>query len=133
MWSGRRTRASSCAAPKYETAAAYAHQAFVKPTIANWGDAKLSDYALGFICPMNAGGLKHICRNGFAGVKPAADYPLSNGFDEVDTSSSFDNVTVPWENVLFYRHTPGGELHPRHAAPTTAPTCSCCVSCTWPT
>ena len=33
---------------KYETAAAYAHQAFVKPTIANWGDAELSDYAVGF-------------------------------------------------------------------------------------
>jgi len=90
---------------KYETAAAYAHQAFVKPTIANWGDAKLSDYALGFICPMNAKGLKHICRNGFAGVKPAADYPLSNGFDEVDTLLVFDNVLIPWENLLFYRHT----------------------------
>jgi len=90
---------------KYETAAAYAHQAFVKPTIANWGDAKLSDYALGFICPMNSPGLKHICRNGFAGVKPAADYPLSNGFDEVDTLLVFDNVLVPWENILFYRHT----------------------------
>ena len=38
---------------KYETAAAYAHQAFVKPTIANWGDAELSDYAVGFIVPMN--------------------------------------------------------------------------------
>ena len=36
---------------KYETAAAYANQAFVKPTIANWGDQKLSNYALGFICP----------------------------------------------------------------------------------
>ena len=39
---------------KYETAAAYANQAFVKPTIANWGDDKLSDYALGFICDMGA-------------------------------------------------------------------------------
>jgi 4-hydroxyphenylacetate 3-monooxygenase len=27
---------------KYETAAAYANQAFTKPTIANWGDAELS-------------------------------------------------------------------------------------------
>ncbi len=26
---------------KYETAAAYANQAFTKPTIANWGDEKL--------------------------------------------------------------------------------------------
>ena len=90
---------------KYETAAAYANQAFVKPTIANWGDDKLSDYALGFICPMNAPGLKHICRNGFTGVKSENDYPLSNRFDEVDTLLVFDNVLIPWEDVLFYRHT----------------------------
>ncbi len=90
---------------KYETAAAYANQAFVKPTIANWGDDKLSDYAVGFICEMDAAGLKHICRTGFAGRGPATDYPLSNKFDEVDTLLVFDNVLVPWENVLFYRHT----------------------------
>src|SRR4051794_33799504 len=52
---------------KYETAAAYSNQAFVKPTIANWGDAELSDYAVGFIVQMGAPGLKHICRTGFAG------------------------------------------------------------------
>ena len=90
---------------KYETAAAYSNQAFVKPTIANWGDAELSDYALGFICPMNADGLKHICRTGFAGRAPAEDYPLANRFDEVDTLLVFDNVLIPWENVLFHRHT----------------------------
>ena len=39
---------------KYETAAAYANQAFVKPTIANWGDAELSDYALGYIININS-------------------------------------------------------------------------------
>ena len=90
---------------KYETAAAYANQAFVKPTIANWGDDKLSDYALGFICDMGAPGLKHICRTGFAGRAPARDYPLANKFDEVDTLLVFDDVHIPWENVLFYRHT----------------------------
>ena len=90
---------------KYETAAAYAHQAFVKPTIANWGDQELSDYALGFICPMNAPGLKHICRTGFAGRAAARDYPLANRFDEVDTLLVFDDVPIPWEDVLFYRHT----------------------------
>jgi 4-hydroxyphenylacetate 3-monooxygenase len=107
---------------KYETAAAYAHQAFVKPTIANWGDEKLSDYALGFICPMNAAGLKHICRTGFAGRAPIADYPIANRFDEVDTLLVFDDVLVPWENVLFYRHTRAasfirGTLHRYSAFP----------------
>lgn len=90
---------------KYETAAAYANQAFVKPTIANWGDAQLSDYAVGFICDLSAPNLKFICRTGFGGRAPAEDYPLSNRFDEVDTLLVFDDVLIPWENVLFYRHT----------------------------
>jgi 4-hydroxyphenylacetate 3-monooxygenase len=90
---------------KYETAAAYANQAFTKPTIANWGDSQLSDYAVGFICDLGAPNLKFICRTGFAGRAPAEDYPLSNRFDEVDTLLVFDNVLIPWEDVLFYRHT----------------------------
>ncbi|MFT5195654.1 MAG: 4-hydroxyphenylacetate 3-monooxygenase [Cellvibrionaceae bacterium] len=90
---------------KFETAAAYSNQAFVKPTIANWGKAELSDYAVGFICDMAAPGLKHICRTGFAGRGSVEDYPLSNRFDEVDTLIIFDDVHVPWENVLFYQHT----------------------------
>ena len=90
---------------KFETAAAYANQAFTKPTIANWGNAALSDYAVGFVCDLGSPGLKFICRTGFAGRAPLEDYPLSNRFDEVDTLVIFDNVLIPWENVLFYRHT----------------------------
>jgi 4-hydroxyphenylacetate 3-monooxygenase len=90
---------------KYETAAAYANQAFTKPTIANWGNSELSDYAVGFICDLGSPNLKFICRTGFAERAPAEDYPLSNKFDEVDTLVIFDNVLIPWENVLFYRHT----------------------------
>ncbi|MGR3718108.1 MAG: 4-hydroxyphenylacetate 3-hydroxylase family protein [Thermohalobaculum sp.] len=90
---------------KYETAAAYANQAFTKPTIANWGNEALSDYAVGFICDLGSPNMKFICRTGFAGRAPAADYPLSNRFDEIDTLVIFDNVLIPWENVLFYRHT----------------------------
>lgn len=90
---------------KYETAAAYANQAFTKPTIANWGDAAYSDYAVGFICNLGAPGLKFICRTGFAGRGSIDDYPLSNRFDEVDTMVIFDDVHIPWEDVLFYRHT----------------------------
>jgi len=96
---------------KYETAAAYANQAFTKPTIANWGNAELSDYAVGFICDLNSANLKFICRGGFAGASGACprsdqqDYPLANQFDEIDALVIFDNVLIPWENVLFYRHT----------------------------
>jgi 4-hydroxyphenylacetate 3-monooxygenase len=90
---------------KYETAAAYANQAFLKPTIANWGDAELSDYAVGCIVRMGAEGVKHICRAGFSGRAPVDDYPLSNRFDEIDTLLVFDDVLIPWEDVFFYRHT----------------------------
>jgi 4-hydroxyphenylacetate 3-monooxygenase len=90
---------------KYETAAPYANQAFTKPTIANWGNAELSDYAVGFICDLGSPGIRMICRTGFTGRAPAEDYPLANRFDEVDALVVFDNVLVPWENLLFYRHT----------------------------
>ncbi len=90
---------------KFETAAAYANQAFVKPTIGDWGNAELSDYAVGFIADMGAPGIRHICRSSFAGRQPAEDYPLASRFDEVDTMIVFDDVEIPWENVFFYRHT----------------------------
>src|SRR5271165_7524709 len=90
---------------KYETAAAYANQAFTKPTIANWGNSALSEYAVGFVCDLGSANLKFICRSGFAGRASSADYPLANKFDEVDALVIFDDVLIPWENVLFYRHT----------------------------
>ena len=45
---------------KYETAAAYANQAFTKPGLAHWGDAAQSEYAIGFICDLGAPGLRFI-------------------------------------------------------------------------
>ena len=66
---------------------------------------QLSDYAVGFICDFGSPNLKFICRTGFAGRAPIEDYPLANRFDEIDTLVIFDDVLIPWENVLFYRHT----------------------------
>jgi 4-hydroxyphenylacetate 3-monooxygenase len=88
---------------KFETAAAYAHQAFVKPTIAEWQSERHSEYAVGFRADMSAPGVKHICRSGFAARMPA-DYPLASRVDEVDTMIVFDDVLIPWEDVFFYRH-----------------------------
>ena len=90
---------------KYETAAAYADQAFLKPTVGAWTTEKLSDYAVGCIVKMGAPGVKHICRGGFAGRGDPRDYPLSNRFDEVEALVVFDDVLIPWEDVFFYRHT----------------------------
>lgn len=107
---------------KYETAAAYADQAFLKPTVGAWASESLSDYAVGCIVRMGAPGVKHICRGGFAGRGSAADYPLANRFDEVDALVVFDDVLIPWEDVFFYRHTRAaqfirGTLHRYSAFP----------------
>ncbi len=66
---------------------------------------ELSDYAVGFIADMGAPGIRHICRSSFAQRGAVEDYPLSGRFDEIDTMIVFDDVEIPWENVLFYRHT----------------------------
>jgi aromatic ring hydroxylase len=62
---------------KYETAAAYANQAFTKPTIANWGNEAYSDYAVGFVCDLGSPNLKFICRTGFAGRAPEKYYSIN--------------------------------------------------------
>lgn len=90
---------------KFETAAAYSNQAFVKPTIAEWRDQEHSEYAVGFRADMSAPGIKHICRSGFAGVRSEDDYPLANRVDEIDSMIVFDDVLVPWDDVFFYQHT----------------------------
>ncbi len=90
---------------KYETAAAYADQAYLKPTVGAWSTEKLSDYAVGCIVKMGAPGVKHICRSGFASRSNPQDYPLANRFDEVEALVVFDDVLIPWEDVFFYRHT----------------------------
>ena len=90
---------------KFETAAAYANQAFVKPTIGEWNNEVLSDYAVGFLADMGAPGIKHICRSPFAAQHSPDDYPLTSRYDEIDTMIVFDDVEIPWENVFFYRHT----------------------------
>ncbi|BCJ90655.1 4-hydroxyphenylacetate 3-monooxygenase oxygenase component [Terrihabitans soli] len=95
---------------KYETAAAYADQAFLKPTVGAWTNEELSDYAVGCIVKMGAPGVKHICRSGFAGKNSPADYPLANKFDEVEALVVFDDVLIPWEDIFFYRHTKAAQF-----------------------
>ncbi len=67
---------------------------------------KKKDFALICIVPMNAAGIKLICRPSYemtAGLLGTPfDYPLSSRFDENDATFIFDNVFVPWENILAY-------------------------------
>ncbi|MCW8086276.1 4-hydroxyphenylacetate 3-hydroxylase family protein [Sabulicella glaciei] len=90
---------------KFETAAPYADQAYLKPTVGAWTDEKESIHAVGCIVRMGAPGVKHICRAGFAHVGDPRDNPIASRFDEVEALVVFDDVLVPWEDVFFYRHT----------------------------
>ncbi|REF27961.1 4-hydroxyphenylacetate 3-monooxygenase [Xenorhabdus cabanillasii] len=64
-------------------------------------------FALVFVAPMDAEGLKLISRTSYEFVASAIgspfDYPLSSRFDENDAILILDNVLIPWENVLVYR------------------------------
>jgi 4-hydroxyphenylacetate 3-monooxygenase len=61
-------------------------------------------YAISFVVPMSAPGLKLVCRRPYAPGQPSAfDYPLSTRFDETDALVIFDDVAVPWDHVFVYR------------------------------
>ncbi len=67
------------------------------------------DLAVMFIAPMNSPGVKLFCRPSYelmaAVTGTPFDYPLSSRFDENDAIFVFDNVFVPWEDVLLHRDT----------------------------
>jgi len=65
------------------------------------------DLAIMFIAPMNAPGVKLFCRASYEMMSSVMgtpfDYPLSSRFDENDAIFVFDNVFIPWEDILIYR------------------------------
>jgi 4-hydroxyphenylacetate 3-monooxygenase len=66
-----------------------------------------TDLAIMFIAPMNAPGVKLLCRASYEMMANVVgtpfDYPLSSRFDENDAIFVFDNVLIPWEDVLLHR------------------------------
>jgi aromatic ring hydroxylase len=66
-------------------------------------DPDEADYAIAFAIPMNAPGLKIVCRDLYAEHADPERYPLTTRFDEVDAALIFDDVVVPWERVFVYK------------------------------
>lgn len=87
------------------TLCAYSHDLLVMPStyLANSEEAR--PYAFGFSVPVNAAGLRFICRPSVIHDNPGSpmDYPLSSRLDETDAMVVFDNVLIPWERVFIYR------------------------------
>lgn len=58
-------------------------------------------YALSFVVPMNAKGLKILSRKSYeAAATSTFDNPLASRFDENDAVLYFDDVKVPWDRVF---------------------------------
>jgi 4-hydroxyphenylacetate 3-monooxygenase len=76
--------------------------------VAHYGAApiKTKEFALIFVVPMNAPGLKLISRPSYEYAAEVMgspfDYPLSSRLDENDSILIFDEVLIPWENVFVY-------------------------------
>lgn len=61
-------------------------------------------YAVTFALPMNAKGLKQMCRRSYEeNAASVFDNPLSSRYDENDAILYFDEVKVPWERVFALR------------------------------
>ena len=89
------------------TAAAITHYNFLGQNAAT--ATSDPDMAIMFILPMDAPGVKLICRNSYEEIATRLgtpyDYPLSSRFDENDAIFVLDKVLIPWENVLVHRDT----------------------------
>ena len=75
--------------------------------IAHYGlPIKDAKFALVATVPMDAPGMKLICRQSYTAAAALMgspfDYPLSSRLDENDTILVLDKVLIPWENVFIY-------------------------------
>ena len=86
------------------TAAPFADEILVWPFPPTLTEAE-APYAMVFIIPVAAPGLKIICRESFSRPDQFADHPLSARFDEMDAVAVFEDVLVPWERVFLHRDT----------------------------
>jgi 4-hydroxyphenylacetate 3-monooxygenase len=60
-------------------------------------------YAFGFCIPNDTPGLRFICRESLDYGRSHFDHPLGSRYEEMDAVVVFDDVLVPWENVMLYR------------------------------
>ena len=88
------------------TGSALTHHNF----IAHYGlPIKKRQFALVATVPMDAPGMKLICRPSYTATAAVMgspfDYPLSSRMDENDTILILDKVLIPWENIFIYGQT----------------------------
>lgn len=68
-------------------------------------------YALAFALPIDAPGLRIICREAMQdGKRSVYDHPLASRFEEMDAVLVFNDVLVPWDRVFLYNNVEAANL-----------------------
>ncbi len=83
---------------RYATLAPFANEILVYPSFMLQPDE--DEFAIWFALPMNAPGVKTICRDSYSQHRSEADVPLSVRFDEQDALVVFDDVLIPHDRVF---------------------------------
>lgn len=89
---------------RYATLGPFANEILVYPSyMLNEGE---DEFAIWFAMPMNAPGIRTVCRDSYSIGRDEDDFPLSVRFDEQDALVIFDDVLVPHERVFLADNAP---------------------------
>jgi 4-hydroxyphenylacetate 3-monooxygenase len=75
----------------------------VLPSTLLKASAEDAPYAFGFVIATDTPGLRFMCRESVDYGRSHFDHPLGSRFEEMDAVVAFDDVKVPWDDVLLYR------------------------------
>ena len=85
------------------TLAPFSDECLVMPSPSRSYIGETSPYAVALAVPVDAPGLKFICRESFDYGRSHFDHPLASRFEEMDAVAIFQDVLVPWERVFIAR------------------------------
>lgn len=82
------------------TLAPFSDEMLVFPAPMRQQAADADRYAMALALPMDAPGMRLICRESFDVGHDPADHPLASRYEEMDCVAIFHEVVVPWERVF---------------------------------
>ena len=78
----------------------FADELLVLPSPSRSLAGEYNPQALALAVPLDAPGLRMICRESFDVGRSRFDHPLGSRFEEMDAVAVFENVLVPWERIF---------------------------------
>lgn len=92
-------------AKQLATFAPFAHEVMVYLS-ASFALRGAQEFVMWFALPMNARGLKVLCREPLGDYRHGHSHPFARRFDEQDAMLFFDDVEIPWERVFLLHDGP---------------------------